>query len=115
VVTSALGIPCLYRGLRTLKIKETDRGNALRNELKKFGLDFQVKSDDAAWFMETKGISEPIDMSIATYDDHRMAMAFASLAMKTGRVRIENPQVVSKSYPAFWNDMAAVGFKIREL
>lgn len=115
VVSSALGIPALCRGLRTLKIKETDRALALRNELMKFGIDFQIKSDDAALFDDTKGIQTPISDAIDTYDDHRMAMAFATLAMRSGSVSIRHPEVVSKSYPGFWDDMRSMGFRIEEI
>ncbi|MCC7303610.1 MAG: 3-phosphoshikimate 1-carboxyvinyltransferase [Bacteroidia bacterium] len=115
VVATAKGIPALCRGLRTLKIKETDRAAALQAELRKFGIDFQIKSDDAALFDDHKGISEAISEPIDTYDDHRMAMAFATLAMKLGSVSIRNPEVVSKSYPGFWNDMRTMGFGIEEI
>jgi 3-phosphoshikimate 1-carboxyvinyltransferase len=115
VVSSALGISCLFKGLSTLKLKETDRAQALKNELLKFGIDTKIMSDDAALILDQRGINTPIKDVISTYDDHRMAMAFATLAMKTGEIRIENPAVVSKSYPTFWDDMKAMGFKIEEV
>ncbi len=114
VVASALGIPTLSKGLQTLRIKETDRAEALRTELKKFGIDFKVQSDDAALFTETKGISNSVSTPVDTHDDHRMAMAFATLAMRTGCVYIKHPDVVSKSYPGFWDDMMNMGFKVEK-
>jgi len=105
-----LNIPFHFTGLQTLRIKETDRISALQTELKKLG--FILKTNEAT--MEWMGEccypdSNPV---ISTYDDHRMAMAFAPVCLKTGKIRIENPNVVSKSYPGFWDDLRIAGFEI---
>lgn len=99
-------IPFHFRGVQSLKIKETDRVNALINELAKLGFVlFEPTEGVLAWKGER---CEPAtNISIATYEDHRMAMAFAPVALKMP-IRIENPEVVSKSYPNFWNDVAQV-------
>ena len=112
VVTCAmLGIPFRFTGLQSLKIKETDRICALRTELRKLGYDIQEQDDSIlCWNGERCEAQE--NPSIDTYEDHRMAMAFAPCAMKLGSLRINNPEVVSKSYPAFWKDLEKVGFKI---
>jgi 3-phosphoshikimate 1-carboxyvinyltransferase len=108
VTCFGLGISCDLTGLHTLKIKETDRLVALKVELEKLGVKVQITND--ALHLESAGkINEMI--SIATYNDHRMAMAFAPLALKKPIV-IQDAGVVSKSYPAFWNDLKSIGFKI---
>ena len=101
------GIPFIFSGLESLKIKETDRIAALINELKKLGyVIFEPKESQLAWNGER---CEPdSEISIATYDDHRMAMAFAPVAL-VQPIAIEHPQVVSKSYPNFWNDFEKIG------
>ena len=111
VVVSALNIPALFNGLQTLKIKETDRILALKNELKKLGTEVEILSDSS---IEIIPSSVSHLSSIKTYDDHRMAMAFAALAIRTD-VEIEDPEVVKKSYPGFWNDLKSVGFVISEV
>lgn len=103
-----LGIGCELTGLHTLRIKETDRLEALRVELGKLGAAISITED--ALLLEPSGYSGD-EVSIATYHDHRMAMAFAPLAMRFP-IRIEDAGVVSKSYPAFWNDLEKLGFKI---
>ena len=106
VTCFGLGIACELSGLHTLKIKETDRLEALKTELSKLGAKISVTND--ALHLEPS--SEFIEnVSIATYQDHRMAMAFAPLALKTS-LTIENAEVVSKSYPTFWEDLKSVGF-----
>jgi 3-phosphoshikimate 1-carboxyvinyltransferase len=96
-------IPFLFSGLQSLKIKETDRIAALINELKKLGFVIVEPTEgQLAWFGERCDPASAI--SIATYEDHRMAMAFAPAALVTP-LEIEEPQVVSKSYPSFWNDI----------
>lgn len=96
------GIPFKFSGLETLKIKETDRIAALINELAKLGyVVYEPAESQLAWDGERCESASPI--SIATYHDHRMAMAFAPAALVTPIV-IENPQVVTKSYPGFWGD-----------
>ena len=101
VTCFGLGISCDLSGLHTLKIKETDRLVALKNELKKLGGDVKI-TDKSLHLKASKTIRE--DVSISTYHDHRMAMAFAPLFLKT-TLLIEDAEVVSKSYPDFWNDI----------
>ena len=111
VVTAfGLGIECQLTGLQTLKIKETDRLKALQKELSKLGALISI-TNDSLYLAPSKSI--PSSQSIATYNDHRMAMAFAPLALK-GAINIENADVVSKSYPNFWNDLELLGFEILE-
>lgn len=106
VTCFGLGIACELSGLHTLKIKETDRLEALKTELTKLGAEISV-TDDSLHLKASSKIKE--NVSISTYQDHRMAMAFAPLALKTS-IRIENAEVVTKSYPTFWEDLKAVGF-----
>lgn len=112
VTCLGLGITCNLAGLHTLKIKETDRLQALKNELEKFGAEVSI-SDDS---IQLKNIisfhTESIE--IETYQDHRMAMAFAPLALKQSLI-IKNAAVVSKSYPHFWNDLKTAGFSVNYL
>ena len=108
VTCLGLGIGCHLTGLHTLKIKETDRLEALRIELTKLGANISVTNDSLTLVASDK-INHNI--KIATYNDHRMAMAFAPLALKVPIV-IENAEVVSKSYPDFWEDLKSLGFKI---
>lgn len=105
-----LGIACTLSGLHTLKIKETDRLVALKIEIEKLGGQVQL-TDDSLHLMASKSIKE--DIKIKTYNDHRMAMAFAPIALKAP-VIIEDPSVVSKSYPTFWKDLKSIGFNISE-
>ncbi|RZK11370.1 MAG: 3-phosphoshikimate 1-carboxyvinyltransferase [Flavobacterium sp.] len=110
VTCFGLGIGCHLTGLHTLKIKETDRLEALKIELQKLGAKIAVTNDTL-----TLEVSSTINPGIAidTYNDHRMAMAFAPLALKTDII-INNAEVVSKSYPDFWNDLKTIGFNIPE-
>jgi 3-phosphoshikimate 1-carboxyvinyltransferase len=108
VTCFGLGFECHFTGLHTLKIKETDRLEALKNELTKLGAEVSI-TNDSLTILSSKGINENI--SIETYQDHRMAMAFAPLALRVPII-IENAEVVSKSYPAFWEDLKQVGFQI---
>ncbi|MDR1762570.1 MAG: 3-phosphoshikimate 1-carboxyvinyltransferase [Dysgonamonadaceae bacterium] len=109
-----LGVKFRFTGLQSLKIKETDRIAALQAELRKLG--FLLESDGRStleWQGEVcEAEPEPV---IATYDDHRMAMAFAPACLKFGKIKIENPKVVSKSYPDFWKHLQEAGFVISEL
>jgi 3-phosphoshikimate 1-carboxyvinyltransferase len=105
-----LGIGCHLSGLHTLKIKETDRLKALKTELTKLGAKIEVTNDRLTLDASSKINS---DVKIATYQDHRMAMAFAPLALKTDII-IEDSEVVSKSYPIFWEDLKNIGFQIIE-
>lgn len=111
VTCLGLGIGCHLTGLHTLKIKETDRLEALRIELTKLGADISV-TNDSLTLVATKEINSNI--TIATYNDHRMAMAFAPLAFRVP-IFIENAEVVSKSYPDFWEDLKSLGFQISEI
>ena len=110
VTCLGLGIGCHLTGLHTLKIKETDRLEALRIELTKLGANISV-TNDSLTLVATTAINSNI--KIATYKDHRMAMAFAPLALKVPII-IEEAEVVSKSYPDFWNDLKKLGFEIVE-
>ena len=105
VTCFGLGISCKLTGLHTLKIKETDRLLALKNELEKMGATIQVDDDSLNLEKATKINS---NKSIETYQDHRMAMAFAPLSLKT-KLAINDAEVVSKSYPNFWKDLQKVG------
>lgn len=104
VTCFGLGIECYLTGLHTLKIKETDRLVALKTELEKLGGEVII-TDETLHLKPSVKINENI--SIATYDDHRMAMAFAPLAVKVA-IEIEDAGVVSKSYPTFWDDFAQI-------
>jgi 3-phosphoshikimate 1-carboxyvinyltransferase len=110
VTCFGLGISCNLTGLHTLKIKETDRLEALRVELTKLGASISVTNHSL-----TLGKSENVNTNIriSTYQDHRMAMAFAPLALKVPII-IENAEVVSKSYPDFWEDFKQFGFVLEE-
>jgi len=108
VTCFGLGVGCHLTGLHTLKIKETDRLEALKTELDKLGAEIAV-TDDTLTLEASSNINPNI--VIATYNDHRMAMAFAPLALKTDIV-INDAEVVSKSYPDFWEDLKTIGFKI---
>lgn len=110
VTCFALGMSCDLVGLHTLKIKETDRLVALKTEIEKLGGDVEI-TDKSLHLSTSNGIKPMV--TIATYNDHRMAMAFAPIALKQSVV-IEDAEVVSKSYPTFWDDFKAIGFKITE-
>lgn len=106
VTCAGLKIKCRLNGLETLKVKETDRLIALQNELQKLGAETSVTNDS----LEIIGFSETKETpKIKTYNDHRMAMSFAPLALIRD-IEIENPEVVEKSYPNFWNDLSKIGF-----
>ena len=105
-----LGVACDLSGLHTLKIKETDRLIALENELSKLGAQIRV-TEDSLHLSAAQDFKA--NQTIATYSDHRMAMAFAPLALKIGH-QIAEANVVTKSYPDFWNDLEAVGFELIE-
>jgi len=110
VVCAALGHEATFTGLETLKIKETDRVKALQNELEKMGVKLIEKGQ--VYKLDCSGKFMPERIFINTYEDHRMAMAFAPLALLINDVEIEDAQVVEKSYPAFWKDMESVGFVV---
>ncbi len=113
VVAGALKVPAFFNGLHTLRIKETDRIQALKNELYKFGVVVEILNDNSVKIDPSSFCKS--DLPIQTYEDHRMAMAFATLAMYTDSVLIEDPEVVKKSYPNFWNDLKSVGFVVEEI
>lgn len=106
VTAFGLGLSCHLTGLHTLKIKETDRLVALKTEIEKLG--GQVAITDNSLTLQ-KATKHNANIAIATYNDHRMAMAFAPLALKQDII-IQDYKVVSKSYPTFWDDLAALGF-----
>jgi 3-phosphoshikimate 1-carboxyvinyltransferase len=114
VVVSALGIPSLFNGLETLRIKETDRLQALKNELAKMNTEVTILSD-AIIEISPEGQGITPTSSLKTYEDHRMAMSFAALAILGKPIEIEDPEVVRKSYPGFWTDLKQAGFVIEEI
>lgn len=111
VTCFGLGVACDLTGLHTLKIKETDRLEALKNELTKLGATITV-TDKSLHLKEGGTCNENI--TIKTYQDHRMAMAFAPLALKVPII-FEDAEVVNKSYPDFWADFRGLGFKTEQL
>ena len=111
VLCAALEHSCIFKGLHTLKIKETDRIVAIKNELQKIGADF-VENTNRWTVIPSKGNWRSKSIFINTYHDHRMAMAFAPLACVLPSISIESPDVVNKSYPSYWSDLKLVGFNI---
>lgn len=111
---AALKVEMHCKGLQTLRIKETDRIAALDNELQKLGLASLTEIDKNNWsLLPTQATKiETKNVNVETYDDHRMAMAFAPLAIALNEINIEEPNVVTKSYPMFWNDIKETGFAI---
>ncbi|MFH6604628.1 3-phosphoshikimate 1-carboxyvinyltransferase [Maribacter algicola] len=112
VTCFALGIGCHLTGLHTLKIKETDRLEAMKTELLKFGADISVSDKDLT--LKPSKIWSDHQIEVDTYNDHRMAMAFGPLAMKTS-FYVNNAEVVSKSYPDFWKDLEKLKFVVQEV
>jgi 3-phosphoshikimate 1-carboxyvinyltransferase len=108
VICAAKNIKATFTGMASLRIKETDRIAALQSELAKFGTHL-VESEQGVFTFE--GTFVMSHQSIKTYNDHRMAMSFAPLAL-LGPITIEDSEVVAKSYPEFWNEMKKVGFEI---
>ena len=104
-----LGVGCTLEGLHTLKIKETDRLVALKNEIEKFEVD-RVEITENSITLENKSDLKH-DVTIDTYNDHRMAMSFAPLSLLLP-ININNPEVVTKSYVNFWSDLESLGFNI---
>ena len=103
-----LQIPFTFTGLQTLKVKETDRIIALKNEFLKFGIELIVSDNSIQWLGENS-LNKSISVSISTYNDHRMAMSFATLCVLLDEVIIEHANVVSKSYPLFWEHLKSIG------
>ncbi|WP_420572037.1 3-phosphoshikimate 1-carboxyvinyltransferase [Kordia sp.] len=111
VTAFGLQLPCEMIGLHTLKIKETDRLVALKTELEKLGASVDI-TDESLYLHIADSINKNI--VIATYKDHRMAMAFAPLALRAP-IEIEKADVVSKSFPDFWKDLAKIGIEMEEI
>ena len=118
VICAANGIKNEFSGLQTLRIKETDRIDAMDRELKKIGSYFRPLSEQTS-------ASEQFHVGLGlrfsdklprfdTYKDHRMAMSLAPIALRHP-IEINQPGVVSKSYPAFWEDLMSLGFEIQEV
>ena len=114
VVCCALaGVPFRFTGLASLKIKETDRVEALKTEMRKLGYVVRETAEgELSW--DGERCQRADDLVINTYEDHRMAMAFAPAAMVFPGLKIDEPQVVSKSYPHFWDELRRAGFTITE-
>ena len=114
VTCVCMNIPFRFSGLQSLRIKETDRIEALKTELRKLGYVLECKESILEWTGER---CEPEqDPVIATYEDHRMALSFAPIALvRPEGVQIAHPQVVSKSYPHYWEDLKVAGFSVKEL
>jgi 3-phosphoshikimate 1-carboxyvinyltransferase len=94
-----------FTGLQSLKIKETDRIYALRTELAKLGYDIEEENDSVLfWNGRRRSLPPSEQVSIDTYDDHRMAMAFACACLPFGVITVNAPEVVSKSYPNYWQE-----------
>ena len=113
VTCCLLGVKFKLTGLGNLKIKETDRMAALINECRKTGY---VITETEEGTLEWDGQTTAPDESpvIKTYEDHRMAMAFAPVCLKRGEIRIEDPHVVSKSYPLYWDNLSQAGFTVEQ-
>ena len=113
VVTCCMNaVPFRFTGLRTLRIKETDRISALQTELAKMGFALEATDDMLAWDGLSQLSTLNSQLSISTYHDHRMAMAFAPCALRLGEIIIDDPDVVSKSYPTYWDDLSKLGFTL---
>jgi 3-phosphoshikimate 1-carboxyvinyltransferase len=113
VSCAMLNRPFKFSGLENLKIKETDRLKALKTEMAKFGFMIKISGRDTLSWDGKRG--KPVDkIAIDTYDDHRMAMAFAPCCMSLPHLKINNPEVVSKSYPKFWTDLRTAGFYLSD-
>lgn len=110
LVCTCMGLQCAFRfaGLQTLKVKETDRIVALQQEARKLSIELEVSDKSIQW-MKTTPIMYDSKLAISTYKDHRMAMSFAPLCLVVGELNIEDSEVVSKSYPLFWNHLNSIG------
>lgn len=111
ICSAALGFDAEFSGLETLRIKETDRILALQNELAKIGV--KLNEYGNTFKLDCSGKRFPQSASFLTYEDHRMAMALAPLALFIPEVHFDDKKVVGKSYPAFWKDLEAVGFLMK--
>jgi len=106
------GINVKFTGVETLKIKETDRIQALSNELKKLGISINNRGKE--YYLDASNLNFPNEIVFDTYDDHRMAMSLAPISLRCKDLSIRHPAVVSKSYPTFWQDLRSVGFDCTE-
>ena len=113
VCCALLNVPFRFAGLSTLKIKETDRIAALITEMRKLGYVLTTR-DDSTLEWNGERCEPDLESGIDTYEDHRMALAFAPGCMTISGLRINNPHVVSKSYPRYWDDLRAAGFSVTE-
>ena len=114
VTCAAKGIPFHFKGLSTLKIKETDRIEAMKKEMRKLGYVIEDRNNcELLW--DGKTCVPQLEKGIDTYEDHRMALAFAPYVLKSGSLIINNPKVVTKSYPHFWKNLQEAGFAIEEI
>lgn len=111
VTCLGLGMGCHLTGLHTLPIKETDRLAAMQTELSKFGAKVDIDAESLT-LQPTSSLKSGV--AVDTYNDHRMAMAFGPLAVKT-TFKVNDAEVVSKSYPDFWNDLSTLGFGVAEV
>nr|WP_294899796.1 3-phosphoshikimate 1-carboxyvinyltransferase [uncultured Pedobacter sp.] len=111
VVAAALGKEFSFTGLETLKIKETDRIFALQTELAKIGVKL-IETQADVYQLNCEDLHFPKQLTVTTYEDHRMAMAFAPLATVIDEVVVEEAMVVEKSYPHFWEDFKKIGFEV---
>lgn len=109
-----LNLSFKFTGLQTLKVKETDRIVALKNEIKKIGFDLTI-SENSIQSVNNNSRYKPNDILISTYNDHRMAMSFAPLCLLFDTISIENAEVVSKSYPLFWKHLKQIGVETKQL
>ena len=107
-------VPAQISGIDNLTVKETDRIQAMKNEMAKLGLSFT--GNGRSWHLDSNAVTQVSDdFSFETYRDHRMAMALTPLAIPYGKVAIQDPLVVNKSYPSFWNDIRKLGFEIEQV
>ena len=111
VTLVAKKIPFKLTGLDNLSIKESDRIKALIDEFKKLGIHLESENNNCLLWKANKEIKVPENHSVKTYEDHRMALAFAPLTIITKELQIEDPDVINKSYPKFWDDLKSVGFE----
>jgi len=109
---AGLGVKGTFTGLTSLRIKETDRSLAQQIELAKLGIEVKLIGDDQ--LIISDGNIQMSREPIATYHDHRVAMAFAPMACVTSSVEIDDPSVVEKSYPNYWDDLSSIGFQVKE-
>lgn len=114
VVCAAKKIKSKFGGLITLRVKETDRIAALATELAKFGVHAETDGDETLLMDASKADFSVKDISIETYEDHRMALSFAPLALICEGLKITAPVVVEKSYPSFWEDLKSLGFEVHQ-